>query len=196
VPGIFNARTSQEQQRDLDSNNSFLVQVSFRRAVLRTLKEPGDFVRRTSVFESGTFLYPTLARSLLYPTRFCSKKQTILDKTRKLSQKSARVWNNLLVEAAGFSQKLGAASKSEERGTMSELRAFTTIEKPLLTGREVEVLSLVIEGYSSKQVADMLFISKRTVDFHLDNIYGKLQVSNRMQALQKASRLGILAKAA
>ncbi len=79
---------------------------------------------------------------------------------------------------------------------MSELRAFTTIEKPLLTGREVEVLSLVIEGYSSKQVADMLFISKRTVDFHLDNIYGKLQVSNRMQALQKASRLGILAKAA
>ena len=79
---------------------------------------------------------------------------------------------------------------------MSELRAFTTIEKPLLTSRELEVLSLVIEGYSSKQVADMLFISKRTVDFHLDNIYGKLQVSNRMQALQKASRLGILAKAA
>ena len=79
---------------------------------------------------------------------------------------------------------------------MSELRAFTTIEKPLLTSRELEVLSQVIEGYSSKQVADMLFISKRTVDFHLDNIYGKLQVSNRMQALQKASRMGILAKAA
>lgn len=79
---------------------------------------------------------------------------------------------------------------------MSELRAFITIEKPLLTSRELEVLSQVIEGYSSKQVADMLFISKRTVDFHLDNIYGKLQVSNRMQALQKASRMGILAKAA
>jgi LuxR family transcriptional regulator, maltose regulon positive regulatory protein len=78
---------------------------------------------------------------------------------------------------------------------MSEVRAFSS-EKPLLTSRELEVLSLVIEGYSSKQVADMLFISKRTVDFHLDNIYGKLQVSNRMQALQKASRMGLLAKAA
>jgi len=55
----------QSQQRDLDSNNKFLVQVSFRRAVLRTLKEQGNFVRRTSVFESGTFLYPTLARGLM-----------------------------------------------------------------------------------------------------------------------------------
>lgn len=79
---------------------------------------------------------------------------------------------------------------------MTEIQTFSTSDKPMLTSRELEVLSLVIEGYSSKQVADMLFISKRTVDFHLDNIYGKLQVSNRMQALQKASRLGLLAKAA
>ncbi len=79
---------------------------------------------------------------------------------------------------------------------MTEASAFSAGSKPTLTSRELEVLSLVIEGYSSKQVADMLFISKRTVDFHLDNIYGKLQVSNRMQALQKASRMGLLAKAA
>ena len=37
-----------------------------------------------------------------------------------------------------------------------------------LTRREVEILSLIVEGHSSKKVADLLFVSKRTVDFHLD----------------------------
>lgn len=61
-----------------------------------------------------------------------------------------------------------------------------------LTKREIEVLTLVIEGKSSKEVADMLFVSKRTVDFHLANIYDKLQVSNRVQAFRRAARLGLI----
>ena len=43
-----------------------------------------------------------------------------------------------------------------------------------LTKREIEVLTLVVQGNSSKEVADKLFVSKRTVDFHLANIYDKL----------------------
>lgn len=61
-----------------------------------------------------------------------------------------------------------------------------------LTKREIEVLTLVIEGRSSKEVADMLYVSKRTVDFHLANIYDKLQVSNRVQAFRRAARLGLI----
>lgn len=61
-----------------------------------------------------------------------------------------------------------------------------------LTKREIEVLTLVIEGRSSKEVADMLFVSKRTVDFHLANIYDKLQVTNRVQAFRRAARLGLI----
>ena len=61
-----------------------------------------------------------------------------------------------------------------------------------LTKREIEVLTLVIEGRSSKEVADMLYVSKRTVDFHLANIYEKLQVSNRVQAFRRAARLGLI----
>jgi LuxR family maltose regulon positive regulatory protein len=69
-------------------------------------------------------------------------------------------------------------------------------EDAYLTKREVEILSLIVEGHASKQVADILFVSKRTVDFHLDNIYSKLNVTNRMQALNKAQRLGLLQIAA
>jgi len=66
-------------------------------------------------------------------------------------------------------------------------------EEPIkLTKREVEVLTLVIEGKSSKEAADILYVSKRTVDFHLANIYDKLQVTNRVQAFRRAARLGLI----
>lgn len=61
-----------------------------------------------------------------------------------------------------------------------------------LTKRELEVLFLVVEGRSSQEVADALYVCKRTVDFHLANIYDKLQVSNRVQAFRRATRLGLI----
>jgi len=61
-----------------------------------------------------------------------------------------------------------------------------------LTKREVEVLSLIAQGHSSKEAADVLFVSKRTVDVHLANIYDKLQVNNRVQAFRTATRLGFI----
>lgn len=61
-----------------------------------------------------------------------------------------------------------------------------------LTRRETETLRLICAGHSSKQVADLLFVSKRTVDFHLAHIYEKLDVSNRLQVFQKATALGLL----
>lgn len=66
-------------------------------------------------------------------------------------------------------------------------------QKPVrLTKREVEVLSLIAQGKSSKEVADTLFVSKRTVDFHLANIYEKLNVSNRVQAFRRAAQMGLI----
>jgi DNA-binding CsgD family transcriptional regulator len=61
-----------------------------------------------------------------------------------------------------------------------------------LTERETEILLHVIQGKQSKEVADELFISKRTVEYHLASIYDKLDVSNRMQAYHRAVRLGLL----
>ncbi len=61
-----------------------------------------------------------------------------------------------------------------------------------LTRRELEVLSRTLTGESNKEVAQALFCSKRTVDYHLNRIYRKLQASNRMQALHRARMLGLL----
>lgn len=61
-----------------------------------------------------------------------------------------------------------------------------------LTKRQVEVLTLVAEGHSNRSIAEALYISKRTVDFHLTSIYDKFQVVNRVQASRAAMRLGLI----
>jgi LuxR family maltose regulon positive regulatory protein len=61
-----------------------------------------------------------------------------------------------------------------------------------LTEREIEVLALVAEGLTNRQIASRLFLSLNTVKTHTGNIYGKLGVNRRTQAVAKARALGIL----
>ena len=55
----------------------------------------------------------------------------------------------------------------------------------ILTRREIEILRLVPEGYTNRQIALYLFISEETVKKHLQNIFRKLNVSNRISAIMK-----------
>ena len=61
-----------------------------------------------------------------------------------------------------------------------------------LSDRELEVLELIAEGLSNREIAGRLVISVSTVKGHTGNIYGKLQVNNRTRAVAKARGLGIL----
>ncbi len=56
----------------------------------------------------------------------------------------------------------------------------------LLSDREKEVLEALIEGHGTKAIADKLFVSFHTVKFHLHNIYTKLHVNSRAEAVAKA----------
>lgn len=55
-----------------------------------------------------------------------------------------------------------------------------------LTAREKEILALLVDGADSRQIAEKLFISYETVRNHLKNIYQKLQVTSKVQAVTKA----------
>jgi DNA-binding NarL/FixJ family response regulator len=59
-----------------------------------------------------------------------------------------------------------------------------------LTDRELDILKLVGQGLSNKQIGKQLFISDRTVQAHLSNIFSKLNVNSRTEAVMHAVRKG------
>ncbi|MFC4119450.1 response regulator [Nonomuraea zeae] len=64
-------------------------------------------------------------------------------------------------------------------------------EGPRLTERETEVLRLVAKGLSYKQIADRLVLSHRTVQNHVQNTLGKLQLHNRVELVRYAIEQGL-----
>ncbi|MGB9753264.1 helix-turn-helix domain-containing protein [Roseiflexus castenholzii] len=69
------------------------------------------------------------------------------------------------------------------------------IEEPTgepLTARERDVLELVSQGLSNKQIAQKLHISEHTVKFHLSSLFAKLGVSSRTEAVNRGARQGII----
>jgi DNA-binding NarL/FixJ family response regulator len=63
-------------------------------------------------------------------------------------------------------------------------------KKAMLTGREIEILKLIAEGYSNKEIGDKLFISHRTVDTHRTNLMKKLEVTNIAGLIRYAIKSG------
>jgi LuxR family maltose regulon positive regulatory protein len=61
-----------------------------------------------------------------------------------------------------------------------------------LSERELEVLRLLATGRSNPEIGQELFIATSTVRSHLKNIYGKLNVHRRWDAVQRAEELGLL----
>jgi LuxR family maltose regulon positive regulatory protein len=61
-----------------------------------------------------------------------------------------------------------------------------------LTDREKEILVFLANGVSNKEMASRLFVSENTVKFHLKNIYSKLAVGSRLQAINAGRKLGLI----
>ena len=73
----------------------------------------------------------------------------------------------------------------------SELKTQNSLVEPL-SQRELEILRLITEGHSNQAIADTLIIAVSTVKRHINNIYGKLDVQSRTQALVRARELTLL----
>lgn len=65
-------------------------------------------------------------------------------------------------------------------------------DEEILSKREKEILSLIVDGYSFKEIAENNFISYETVRTHVKNIYKKLHVASSTEAVVKALRQGIV----
>lgn len=67
----------------------------------------------------------------------------------------------------------------------------TELKKLNLSKREYEVLQLLTKGYSNAEIAECLFLSLSTVKTHVSNLFVKMEVKSRVQAIEKAKRLKI-----
>ncbi|MFN4070778.1 MAG: response regulator [Thermus caldifontis] len=91
------------------------------------------------------------------------------------------------LSAPELKRRLLRVARGEERLTPPDL--------PALTPREEEVLGLLAQGLSVKEIAKALGLSPDTVKDHLESLYGKLLARNRVEALERARALGFLTKA-
>jgi LuxR family maltose regulon positive regulatory protein len=95
--------------------------------------------------------------------------------------------------ATGYSQHLLVALGEDD---VEPAKVYHAELAEPITARELEVLRLIAVGLSNKEIADELFISVSTVKRHITNLYGKLGVSTRTEALQRARQLALLNRSA
>jgi DNA-binding CsgD family transcriptional regulator len=108
----------------------------------------------------------------------------------------------LLTAALATATALGAVPLREDIEALARrahLRLGVVGERPapaeaaLLTPREIEVLRLLADGLTNRQIAERLFISEKTVGTHVAHVFEKLDVHSRVGAAGRAQALGVLA---
>ncbi|MCB9453119.1 MAG: hypothetical protein H6672_16930 [Anaerolineaceae bacterium] len=90
--------------------------------------------------------------------------------------------DNTLAATKGQITRTGGTFTVHEGSSFSASPRFPLIPAVDLTPRELEVVQLLVAGKSNKEIAQVLQVSARTVNFHLDNIYSKLGVNSRTEA--------------
>src|SRR5471030_1546348 len=96
-----------------------------------------------------------------------------------------------LVIGIVLSRKLFARTLVIKEQKPAEIN-YDQLLKSGISKREAEILLLIHEGLSNQQIADKLFVSENTIKKHLSNIFQKLQVERRTEAIRKALELSII----
>jgi DNA-binding NarL/FixJ family response regulator len=141
-------------------------------AVIRREQPDIEVIALTSVLEDGSVVGAVRAGAIGYLLKDAEPNEL-----------------NRAIRAAAAGQ-VQLSPKAAER-LMREVRAPESPET--LTDREVEVLRLLAEGHSNKEIARALTIGEKTVKTHVSNILAKLGVPSRTHAALYAVRIGLVA---
>ncbi len=134
----------------------------------------------------------TLAEPEGYVRAFVDEGAPMAGLLERMKAEGGRRTEYVLKLLAAFRTEKVTLSKEADKRTVHP-SSFTV--QPLiepLTEREQELLHLVADGLTNQEIAQELFVAVGTVKKHINNIFGKLAVSNRTQAVARAREIGLL----
>jgi ATP/maltotriose-dependent transcriptional regulator MalT len=145
-----------------------------------------------------------------YPLAVCLARAAEATLARRGARTDAA---DLLGEAWAIARRLGAVPLAEWCGSLARMGRLRMDDGPAgstepdeaidaapvaapaafgLTDRELDVIALLVQGYSNRRIGETLFMSESTAGVHVSNIIGKLGVANRVEAAALAVRTGLV----
>lgn len=118
--------------------------------------------------------------------------QTILEMKNGASPISPMIARKVLAKYASSRQRTDDLPAPVPQDVVKAPAAVPATALPLLSPREHEVLMLIARGFSYAEIARLQSVSVHTVQTHIKNLYSKLSVHSKNEAVFEASRLGLL----
>lgn len=161
-------------------------------------KTMSPFLKNTFLESRYIILYGTLAAILVFALKWLQWKFLIVDNSVDIYIGLIAVFFTIL--GIWIATKLVKPKVRkvvvEEEVYVPQPEEFTINETELkklnLSDREYEVLQLMAKGYSNADIAESLFLSISTIKTHVSNLFVKMDVESRTQAIVKANRLKII----
>ena len=163
----------------MDINMPDLNGIEATRQILAT--QPGMGVIMVTMLEDDASVFAAMRAGARGYVLKGAHHDEILQAIRAVATGQAVFGPAIATRMMNFFQGLNPTPK-----TGTAVQAF-----PELTEREREVLVLIAQGVSNKEIAEKLVISMKTVSNHITNIFGKLQVADRAQAIIRARDAGL-----
>lgn len=186
----FDPKQLQSYLQNIDSNSDLLINTALKRKKPVMWDDSWDCLPvHDSIFKIGAVRYFGYTQGIVYPMPVIGTRDKYMlfvfafdvrlvntsnsEKTTKLLWYTEILLNHVCKDLHRLQTE--AQDNPEQR-----------FMKPPLTGRETQVLEWATKGKTAWEMATILSISERTVKFHLSNIYQKLDVVNRQQAVARA----------
>jgi two-component system NarL family response regulator len=187
VPDVVLMDIRMPRLNGIDAAREIRTRVPSVRVVMLTVsEEEDDLFEAIKAGANGYLLKELPAEDIATAIRAVANGDSLI--TPSMASKLLREFSALATRAAGAVPP--ARDREAQPPAEQPARARGPAE-PMLSPRELEVLTLVAEGLSNRSVADQLYISENTVKNHMGNILEKLQLHSRTEAVMYAVRRGL-----